>query len=80
MLELKERVKWDSGDDRFDGEDDGGWGDEAERRVQVGDVGRVDEAGLDAAFGAVGGGEDGGDFGLTELGQEMVGEWLGERI
>ncbi|KAM7216160.1 hypothetical protein V8F06_008460 [Rhypophila decipiens] len=92
MFELKQRVKWD-GDEE---DDDGVSTDEAEQRVQVKDVGLLSSDNLDAAFGPVGCGgdddgegegqkpqgvkKDGGDFGLTAQGQEMVAEWLEDRM
>lgn len=88
MYELKQRVKWDG--DEFDDDSAGGGGDassdEAIQRVTVGDVGRLSAEGLDAAFGPVDNNvegkrpEDGGDFGLTPRGQQMVADWLEERI
>ncbi|KAJ9133076.1 Leukaemia virus receptor (BLVR) domain-containing protein [Pleurostoma richardsiae] len=55
-LELRERMKWD---DEFDG-----WEGEAQRRVRVGDVGRVGDGG----------------FELGEKGEEMAREWLEEKL
>lgn len=90
MFELKQRVKWgDGGGDEF--EEDGGAAlaesvaesDEAAQRVQVGDVGRLSSEDLDAAFGPPDGQgvvEDGGNFGLTSKGQEMLAEWLEDRM
>ncbi|KAM7204949.1 hypothetical protein V8F20_003411 [Naviculisporaceae sp. PSN 640] len=93
MFELKQRIKWDGAGDELDEEDGGAAlaesvaeSDEAAERVQVGDVGLLSSEGLDAAFGPCRedgkdiGLEDGGDFGLTRKGQDILEEWLADRM